>query len=120
MNVKQIGTVEILVGRVYRLDPLSHAGGLGLDVIVPPGICPLYEMDDHTRFWSVEGQLDGRNMRLGDGLFVMTGFDVAIKGLTVRTITKPLGPTEWDTLLNHPVCQDGDPEQRLRISLETK
>lgn len=110
MDAKQIGTVEILMDRVYYLDPTVN----GMQVFVPPGVYPLYEYGD-TRFWLVEGQLNARNLNLGDGLIVMKPYDDPVAGFTVRVPSKLFGPDDWEAFLKLPMCQEGHPAYRLRI-----
>lgn len=112
---KQIGTVEILIDRVYPLDPQSH-DIVSTDVVVEAGTYPLYS-DGYTHVWIMDGVLNGNFMRRGDGLFIGGGSDIKT-GIPVRFPGPFFGPNEWSGLLDSGITREGDPEQRLRITVD--
>jgi hypothetical protein len=115
MKAKKIGTVEILRSRVYDLDPESR--GSGTTAVVEPGTFPLYQ-HGLAHFWLMTGELyAGGVNRQGDGLIVMQRGDEAI-GVTVTFPSRRHGPDEFAELLDHNVCREGHPDQRLRIVVD--
>jgi hypothetical protein len=112
---KQIGTVEILTHRIYPLDGMVYDPQGGSTVIVDPGTYPLYS-DGFSTCWLLDGELNNRNARKGDGLFTMGGADVKT-GLSIRVPSKMYGPDDWADFCNEPVATEGHPEQRLRIAI---
>lgn len=108
---KIIGTVEILRTRVYPR-ATDHA-----EIVVEPGIFPLYETIDGIKYWVMKGRLNERFERLGDGIFALYPGDRPTGEM--ETFRSPdFDPEAWeDFLLKDPVCMEDDPEQRLRITL---
>lgn len=115
MMFKQIGTVEILIQRIYSLDGMVFDQQGGSTVIVEPGKYPLYS-DGFSTCWLMYGELNQRNARKGDGLFVMGGPDES-SGLDVQFPSKLFGPDDWADFCKEPVATEGHPEQRLRIAI---
>lgn len=112
-----VGTVEILRQRIYNLDP-EASGPNVTEVVVEPGTFPLYS-DGLSYYWSMTGRINARGFhRLGDGLFVLQMNDEG-SGAEVTFPSHTYGTDEWQALLDEPVCQEGNPEQRLRIRLTT-
>jgi hypothetical protein len=112
---KRIGTVEILRMRNYPLDPMNR-DMLATEVVVNTGEYPLMS-DGYTHLWMMTGRINGNFMRRGDGMFVGGGGDMPIDNLVVTFPSRIFGPDEWKELLDHPTCQEGHPEQRLRITV---
>ncbi len=113
---KQIGTVEILVDRTYPLDPEASDLGFRTEVIVKPGVYPLYR-DKLATFWMMEGVLnDGWYRRHGDGMFTHSARDIPSE-FSVRFPSRRMGEDEFAELRRHTVCKEGHPDQRIRITL---
>lgn len=112
---KYIGTVEILQARTYPIDPTNKLN-TATEACVVPGSFPLLS-DGYTYVWLMTGKLNGNFMRRGDGLFLASGFDLPIDNLVVTFPSPSFGPQDWEELLDHPICHEGDPEQRLRITI---
>ncbi len=112
---KQIGTVEILRLRTYALDP-QNKEITATEAIVDPGIYPLFS-DGYTTLWLMTGRLNGDFMRRGDGMFIGYGGDLPLDNLIVTFPSPFFGPDEWKELLSYPVAIEGNPDQRLRITI---
>jgi hypothetical protein len=111
-----IGTVEILIQRVYALDP--DTPDPHLEAVVEAGTYPLYDCGG-AKFWLMEGTINmGGVQRMGDGMFIAAagGADVH-SDIPVRFPSKRFGPDEWAALLDHTVCREGHPSQRMRVTL---
>lgn len=111
----EIGTVEVLIERVYDIDP--NAPSSGTSAVVEPGTYPLYEYGE-ARFWLMDGYLNLGFAKAGDGMFVMPvgGGDVK-SSVPVRFPSRSFGPEQWADLLAHETCQPG-PAQRLKVSIK--
>lgn len=111
---KQIGTVEILKARTYNIDP-QHKSVLATEAVVMPGKFPLLS-DGYSYLWLMTGRLNGNFMRRGDGMFIGGNVDMPIDNLVVTFPSPVYGPGEWKSFLTDPICEEGGPEQRLRIT----
>ena len=112
--MKQIGTVEILIARVYNLDAECHCTSAST-VVVEAGQYPLYR-DGMATFWLMHGQLNQRGpWREGDGIFSLHSADVPSE-IGVAFPSKRFGPDEWAELLKDSTFTDGHAEQRVRVS----
>lgn len=115
-DFKHVGTVEILRSRLYKLDPYADLM-LATEAIVEPGSYPLLS-DGYSYLWMMTGVLNGQFLRRGDGLFIAAKEANAIPtNIDVTFPSKLFGPDDWKELLADPSCQEGDPEQRLRITV---
>lgn len=111
---EQIGTVEVLKLRNYAID--SESPQPRTEVIVAPGIFPLYK-EGLSHFWLMTGTLNlGGVKRMGDGLFIQTPGDIP-SDIKVTFPSRFMGPDEFNNLQLHPQATEGDPEQRIRIKL---
>ena len=119
-KMEQVGTVEILLTRTYPLDPLNwNRAGNYTEVIVPPGVYPLYS-DGFSRLWVMEGQLNSGGVHgHGDGMFIVWPGDVE-SGISVKFPSRTYGPDDWEEWQADPLCTEGHPNQRLRIIVWTK
>lgn len=111
---QEIGTVEILVDRVYPIDPLHSGLGPSTEVIVPPGIYPVYRKGG-SYSWAMRGRINGRSENLGGGLMVVGGDDEPT-GLEVQFPNRTFSSSEFEELLVAPECQPGI-HRRLKFTL---
>lgn len=110
----QVGTVEILRFRIYPLDP-QNQDMLRTEVAVEPGsVFPLYRKYD-AFMWLMQGRINERTEKIGDGLFAMNNGDKPT-GLEVQFPSMTFGAEQFEKLLADPAFQPG-PEQRVRIEL---
>lgn len=110
----QVGTVEITRLRIYPLDPMAHDDGLRTDVIVQPGEYPVFCLGGMTWYWQMTGTLNGRDVRLGDGLGILRDGDVATPDEVVFYSPR-FGPNEWADMLS----EAESPGSALRFHVET-
>lgn len=114
--MKQIGTIEILRPRIYNLDAECNCSSKSTVVVSPGGVFPLYS-DGMSTFWVMKGRLNMRGaFRLGDGTFMLNINDQASE-IEVQFPSKHFGPEEWADLLKEPSFTEGDPEQRVQVSI---
>src|SRR4051812_5911765 len=109
-DCRKIGTVELLMERVYQIDPSAITGAT--TAVAKPGRYPLYQYGE-AKFWTMDGHLNLAFAKAGDGLFVAHGADVK-SSVPVRFPSRSFGPEQWTDLLADETCQPG-PAQRLRI-----
>ncbi|SIJ02095.1 Uncharacterised protein [Mycobacteroides abscessus subsp. abscessus] len=102
---QEVGIVEILLDRVYPIDPLHTGLGPSTEVIVPPGVYPVYRKGG-SYSWVMRGRINGRCENLGGGLMVVGGDDEPT-GLEVQFPHRTLSSSEFDELLASPECQPG-------------
>ncbi|AMU71464.1 hypothetical protein PP298_08130 [Mycobacteroides abscessus] len=108
----QVGTVEILRTRVYPIDPNSEPHPLETTVLVEPGAAfPVYRRID-AYCWVMQGRINQRVAKIGNGLFEMNGGDTP--GLEVQFPSRTYGSEAFAELLADRISQEG-PEQRLRF-----
>lgn len=113
---RQIGTVEILRARVYRIDPQLNKNLTGHEALVQPGEYPVIS-DGLSYLWIMRGKLTNASVNRGDGLFMFTpGVDTTID-VEVQFTSPFFGPDEWQDLLDHPIATEGHPDQRLRFKI---
>lgn len=114
-RAEQIGEIEILARRVYRLDAEAtdpHA----TTVVVEPGRYPIYR-DGFSTFWSMQGNLNRSGFwRMGDGMFGVHAGDEP-SDIEVTFPSKRFGEDEWAELLAGPEFAEGQSTQRLRVHL---
>jgi len=102
---ERIGTVEILVARVYPLDAEMGHEQLATTVFVKSGVYPLYRIFD-TRYWMMTGNVNSRGFtRFGDGMFGVREYDAPDDGPEVIFPSRRFGPDEWRDLLADDSCQ---------------
>lgn len=109
-----IGTVEILVDRVYPIDPNARETDR-TTVWVPAGAYPVLRKADAIR-WMMTGRLNERLSKLGDGLFAIHDADVPT-GPEVRFSSPTYGVEAFREFLSDPLSRPGD-SQRLRFSVD--
>lgn len=114
---ERVGVVQILALRIYPLDPNGQQGPLSTSVAVEPGHYPVYRKFD-AFCWVMDGRINERMEKLGDGLFGIGGGD-SPTGLPVSFPSRTYGIDEFRELLADPVCQEG-PQQRLRFTVEVQ
>jgi hypothetical protein len=114
MEWEQVGTVEILRLRIYPIDPMAEDSPLRTYVAVEPGVYPVFRKFDAYR-WMMEGRINKRTAKIGDGLFEMNAGDMPT-GPEVRFSSQVFGAEQFAEFLNDPMCQPG-PEQRLRFNI---
>jgi len=114
MTAQRIGTIEILRVRVYPLD-FEATNPTRSEVVVEPGVYDLFS-DGMTTYWMMRGRLNNRIERMGDGLFGMRNGD-GPSDIEVVFPSQRFGPDEWRDLLAEPMFTEGDPEQRMRVTL---
>jgi hypothetical protein len=115
-DFKHVGSVDILRSRIYNLDPYVK-DSLATEAIVEAGTYPLMS-DGYSHLWVMTGVLNGQFLRRGDGLFIAAKEANAIPtNISVTFPSKLFGPDDWKELLEDPTCKEGDPEQRLRITI---
>lgn len=110
---KKIGTVDLLVQRIYPLDNRSPYKNEGTWVIVEPGTYDVYrEMDAFYAMW--RGRATARGLRkMGDGLFFGQEGDEPV-GLEHVFSSMVWGPEQFREFVGtDPICQLG-PNQRMR------
>jgi len=114
--VVKVGTIETLSFRVYPLDAELGFTDLGSTVAVQPGVYDVVR-DGLSTAWIMTGRLNrGGLYREGDGLFLVNQGDQP-SGIEVTVPSRRYGPDEWAEFLADPMCQEGHPEQRLRITM---
>lgn len=113
---EQVGTVEVLVFRVYPIDPANTGyGTTRTEVGVEPGTYPVYRKFDAIR-WMMTGRINERHAKLGDGLYQMGGGDKAT-GPGVTFSSPVFGMEEFQEFLAEDICKPG-PAQRLVFNME--
>jgi hypothetical protein len=113
--IKKIGTIELLVLRVYPLDARNQTDDK-TEVIVAPGEFDLYQEVD-TFFWMMRGEINSRGFyKLGHGIFSMNSED-ASTGIEVVFPSAKFSREDFAQLLIDPVWTEGHPEQRARINI---
>jgi hypothetical protein len=113
VNTTQCGTVEIFRVRIYPLDPETGDHPLSTEVVVQPGIYPLYrEMDAY--YWMMTGRINGRVKKICDDMFAVQLWDEA-SGPEVTFPSRRYGVEQWADLKAEPTCTDEHPDQRIRI-----
>ena len=95
----QVGTVEITRPRVYPVDPLVPGHLARTEALVQPGTYPVYCRDGMTWYWQMTGTINGRSERLGDGMFIMRGGDLATPDEVVFYSPR-FGEDEWAAMLS--------------------
>ena len=116
-DFKQVGTVEILRTRLYNIDPYARPEPTATEAIVEPGVFPLLS-DGYSHVWIMSGILNGQFLRRGDGLFLaVRGANAIPLNIDVKFPSKFFGPDDWKEMLDDPTVREGDPEQRLRITM---
>ena len=113
-TARLIGTVEILRTRVYPLD-FEATNATRSEVVVEPGVYDLFR-DGFTTYWMMRGRLNTRHERMGDGMFGMRDGDRP-SDIEVVFPSRRFGPDEWRDLLAEPAFIEGDPEQRMRVTV---
>ena len=111
---REIGTVEILQLRIYR-----PAGRFSDEVVVPPGVYPLFLTPEHLRYWRMTGNKNERIEQIhkdDEGSISLLHPDDRPTGPEVEILSPSFNTQEWRRLLAEPVCREGHPEQRLRIN----
>lgn len=121
-EVDRIGTVEVLVVRIYPSDPDKGWTDGDDGVAVKPGGYPVLRRDGHV-WWEMHGRTNRREVVTQDlpheGMFTLTAYDRP--GLRRTTVRSPLYDAEdFAALLTEPVATEGHPEQRLRFHLTTR
>jgi len=114
MEWTQVGTVEVLRLRIYPIDPMGEPTPLRTTVAVEPGIYPVFRRFDAYR-WMMEGRINERNNKIGDGLFELNEGDMPT-GPLVRFSSQVFGVQQFAEFLADPMCQPG-PGQRLRFRI---
>jgi hypothetical protein len=111
---KHVGSVEIMVSRIYPLDPYNREP-TRTEAIVEPGHYPLM-FDGYSHVWVMSGKLNGQLLRRGDGLMVGTPNANAIMlNIDVTFPSKLYGPDDWKDMIEHESWREGHPNQRLRL-----
>lgn len=111
----EVGVVEVLLTRIYKLDPENDSPN-ATTVVVEPGNYPLFS-DGMSFFWLMRGRVNaGRCFRrMGDGMFAVEPTDRPV-GPEVQFPSKTFGRDEWDDFTaNDPTCAEHHPQQRLRV-----
>lgn len=113
----KVGTVEILVTRVYPLDPKNESED-ATTVLVSPGTYDLYQEFD-TYFWLMTGLINRRGLRMiGDDLWMGT-FQDESTGIGVVFPSRQFGEREFQEYVgSDPQCAEGHTNQRMRILLD--
>lgn len=111
-----VGSVEILVDRVYPLDPECRCDGRAT-VYVPAGRYPLYR-DFDAYYWVMSGAINARGLtKIGDGMFAASYGD-SPTGPEISVCSKRFGVEDFaDFLATDPACVEGS-GQRLRFTLD--
>lgn len=114
--MEQIGTIEILRDRVYKMDAECHCL-TPTTVVVRSGMYPIYR-DGISTFWTMSGKLDMSGpWRMGDGMFSMSPGGTMPSDIEVQFPSKRFGPDEWADLLTEDTFVEGHPNQRIRVSM---
>lgn len=117
-GARQVGTVEILTLRVYPLDTNTAHSPTLTEVVVQPGVYPVYRGEYGETYWLLTGRINwGRHRRMGDGMFTLGAGDDA-SGPQVVFPSRVFGTEAFADLRAEPVCAEGDPRQRLRFNIE--
>lgn len=112
---QQVGTVEVLRARIYPLDPNASDEPLRTSVAVEPGTYPVYRKYE-AYCWIMQGRLDERSAKIGDGTYLMGGGD-SPTGLQVQFPSRTYGTEEFASFLDDPMCTPGA-SQALKFSLD--
>jgi hypothetical protein len=113
---KKVGTVEILVTRVYPVDPRNHNSDR-TEAIVPPGVFDLYRQID-AYFWVMRGEINLRGIhQLGHGIFLGNPADEG-SGITIEFPSDYFCDVEFRDCLAWPEFIEGHPRQRVRVTIE--
>lgn len=118
---RQIGTVNLLVGRVYALnDGEDPADPTVKRAYVEAGVWPVFRDRDEI-YWEMTGQrstLDGRIADYGDGLFGVSTYDVPTdEKVTVRS--RKFSSVDFiDFVHNDPIVVGGRHARRLIFNME--
>jgi hypothetical protein len=117
-DFKHVGTVEILRMRIYNIDPYARDEPTATEAVVEPGVYPLLS-NGFSHVWVMTGKLNGQFLRRGDGLFLaVKGANAIPLNIDVTFPSKLFGPDDWKEMLADPFCEEGHPEQRLRITIK--
>lgn len=124
--IEKIGEVFVMKAREY---PQSQAFP-DVRVQVEPGTYPLFRTttpgispENSLTFWVMTGRIVNYEVDLervsgapGDGLFLMHSH-IELTDKMATAWGKGFSPEEWDDFIqNETVCQEGHPDQRLRIT----
>lgn len=115
--MRQIGTVQTLIDRVYQINP-SLDRWEGNSAFVTPGVWPLLCTEQGERFWVMDGRTSEWHCDVdpvGGGMFVVHQGDV-VSDQKVVVGSMRYTELEWERFLTGPLCQPG-PEQRLVVTL---
>lgn len=116
--MRQIGTVETLINRVYKINPLLETWE-GNSAFVAPGVWPLLRTEQGDHFWVMDGRASewcADIAHIGEGMFAVHQGDVVSDDKVIVT-GKRYTESEWEPFAAaDPLCQPG-PEQRLLITL---
>lgn len=118
MTREQIGTVEILLDRVYpRYAATDDTPASGGDVYVEAGVWPVYRGDDGLIYWEMAGTLSRRRAdfeRIGDSMFLGRTWDEPTDDGEVIFRSKAFTRAEFiEFLRTDPVVVGGRREKRL-------
>lgn len=116
--MKQIGQIELLVNRIYKLDA-DCACMNPSTVVVPAGIYPLFS-DGFSTYWVMRGKMNMRGpWRMGDGMFSMSDGDV-LSEIEVEFPSRRFGADEWADLLTEDTFTEGNEYQRFLVTITEK
>lgn len=111
----RIGTVEITRPRVYPIDPYARDEALRTEALVQPGEYPVFRRAPFTYYWQMTGTINGREERLGDGLFIMNDGDLATPD-EVTFYSPRFGEDEWADML----AEAESPGSALRFHIDAE
>ena len=115
-EAQAVGSVEILVDRVYPLDPECRCDGRRT-VYVQAGSYPVYR-DFDAYFWVMTGRINARGFfKIGDGMFAMISGDSPV-GPEISVCSKRFGVEDFaEFQATDPACVEG-PSRRLVFTLD--
>lgn len=112
----EIGSVEILVDRIYPINSADRSIGRPT-VVVFAGTYPLH-FEDGYYFWRMTGVRNKGGVQvISKGLFTISAGDV-VSDETIEVDSHKFTPTEFvDFMANDPVCKKDHVEHRLNFNL---
>lgn len=118
LKPRKVGTVEILVLRIYPIDPRNFNEDR-TEVIVQPGMFDLYRQAD-VFFWVMCGEINIRGFQpLGHGISTANPNDEG-NGIVVEFPSAYFSDVDFRDCLAHPEFIEGNPAQRVRVIVTDK
>jgi hypothetical protein len=115
---RKVGTVEILVLRVYPIDPRNFNKDR-TEVVVQPGVFDLYRQAEMF-FWVMRGEINLRGFQpLGHDIFTVNSDDEG-SGVMVEFPSAYFSDVDFRDCLACHEFTEGHPAQRVRVIITDK